>query len=330
MYIKLYALLLLNFLFAIPVFAWGQRHDGGQDLTEQSFTYGGALDVLYTIATKGDSSRSKNANEVHIRAKDGKFRLSLKVDGVRYDTIVTQNRTLSLQGSVKYNFDRPHPQSLVGTPPVPVNLEGVTLLRVRPESYYILQPGSTFGVATINTSGRDTSHTAIDRSFFPAEVALSIQEGQPVVSEIRIGDKSRPLRTFHYSEHKKLGNLWMPGRIECQYFTTSPPVTTIYTLKSMRPTADSDQFDIDAALKKGDLVQSDTGSSVASFQYDPGKSLTEQHSVAAARQKEIDDELAREQQQRRYNSSIMLVMVGAGLFLFWYARRRMNRTSSVP
>lgn len=315
----------LCLLHTVAVAAWAQRHDAGLNLTEQSFAYGGDLDALYHFASSSETTPSKSTNDLHVLVKNGKFRMSFMAQGMQFDTIITKDRTLSQQGDVKYNFNKPHPESLTGMPPLPINFESFSFLKVKPESYYILQAGSTHGMVQTNTSGKIPDGTFFDRSYFPAEVALTAKDGLPVVTEIRLGDTANPLRTYRYSEHRKLGSVWLPGRIECQYFKTTPPVTYVYTLKSLRTTVAAASFDYDRTLKKDDLVQSDNGKSVASFAYDPARSLEDQHAAAAAKEKRTDDELAQEQKQRRYNSSTLLIILGVGLTLLWYVRRRMNR-----
>ena len=311
----------------VTISAWAQRQDG-LNITDQSFAYSGDLDALYMISSSIATAPSKKPNVLHVMIKNGKFRMSFTGNDITFDTIVTKDRTLSQQGGIKYNFNKSHPESLIGMPPLPVNFESFKFLKVKPESFYILQAGSSYGLAKPDASGKNTSIPASDRSYFSAEAALTLKDSLPLVTEIWVGNKADPLRTYRYSAHQKIGGVWLPGRIECQSFFTVPPAAIVYTLKSLHTAVGLEKFDYDRALKKGDLVQSDNGKSVASFTFDPTQSLEEQHGAAAASAKRIDDEVSSEQKQRRYNSSTLLLILGVGLMLFWYVRRRMNRAGS--
>jgi hypothetical protein len=319
----LFPILCMLYNGAVP--AWAQSHDAGLNLTEQSFTYNGNFDAVYQLAVEIAPVSPKSTNSLHVQVMNGDFRMSFKADGVQYDTIITKDRTLSQQGDIKYNFNKPSPESLVGMPPLPVNFESFSFLKVKHEGYYILQAGASHGLAQNGNSGKIPGSTLSDRLYFPADVALTMKDGLPVVNDIWVGGKSDPLWAYRYSEHRKLGNVWMPGRIECHSYSTSPPVISVYTLKSLHMTVAPETFDYNRALKKGNLVQSDNGKSVISFSYDPKRSLEQQHEVAWAAEQKNKNALANEQKQRRYNSSTMLIILGVGLIVFWYARRRMNR-----
>lgn len=308
------------------VSAGAQRRDAGLDLTEQSFAYSGDLDAVYEFTVSSDPVSPKSTNTLHMLVKNGDFRVSFKAYGLTMDTIVTKGRTLSQQGSVKYNFNKPHPDSLFGMPALPVNFAAFDFLKVKPDGYYLLQAGSSQGLSTADA--KIPAGTFFDRNYFAANVDVIAKDGLPQVRAISVGSKAFPLQAYRFSDHRKVGHVWIPGRIEWRVLSSSPPVTYVYTLKSLHTTAAAETLNYDRALKKGDLVQSDNGKSVISFTYDPSRSLEEQHAVAWTAEQKIASAVANEQKQRRYNSSILLTILGLGLLLFWYVRRRMNRAGN--
>ena len=167
-------------------------------------------------------------------------------------------------------------------------------------------------------------------SQIPASSVIStLREGVSLVSSIRLGDAEHPYCTLDYSDHKRVGNVWVPLHIVKKMYASSSPQWNDLQLSSEAewtithysrdvPTIDDPM----EALSKGSLVQDDDGKTTVSFSYDPAKSIESQHAIALSAKEAIEGTPKTETSKRLMTSSGLLIVAGVSLLIYWTIRKR--------
>ena len=206
-----------------------------------------------------------------------------------------------------------------------------------------LMPPIAFNLGVYNPVGINDSHQLTYRQPwlrnthpFGSIITYYLKDALPLVTKVVLGDENHPYATMDYSEHKRIGNVWLPTKITRTTWMSAsynPGDLTKSYLEEWVITDFSDQKtsipDPMNHLAKGALVQDDDGKSVVSFEYDPSKSIEDQHALALATQQALNDAPRQELKKRLMSSSSVLLIAGIALLGYWTWKRAKSRQGSL-